>query len=279
VALRTGQFVTSYLPLFDPKQKRSRLDFHVLSGFGGCEPFGGFEFRRWCCGCHVGSLAPKSCRTGATTQHRAQFELTLDRVHLSGTLTSMHAIRWCVGCVVGILAGYLSLSIIVTLAYALPRAIMYATRGFVGWSVSRFYLIGASAYAGLLLVVLLIAHWIADPEALLVGAVLPITPMLVNVKKLKADVDERLRKALVISSRNTPNWVTNREKPPLRLTVVKMFFHLTGSYPCSRCKRSFKSADWLKWIGEEPTVDLLWSGALCLNCFSEMHEELTGRPF
>lgn len=166
----------------------------------------------------------------------------------------MQALRFIVGIGLGVPVGYLSLSLIAALAYALPRAISNAACGVVGWSVSRFYLVTTSAYAGLLLGVLLIAHWFADREGLLLGAMLPITAMLVNVRKLKADVDERLKKALVISSRNTPSWATNGEKPPFRLTVVKMFFHLKGAYPCSRCKRSFKSADWRKWIGQEPTA-------------------------
>ena len=131
----------------------------------------------------------------------------------------MQALRFIVGLGLGVPAGYLSLSLIAAFAYALPRAIFNAARGVVGWSVSRFYLVTASAYAGLLLVVLLIAHWFADREGLLVGAMLPITAMLVNVKKLKADVDERLRKALVISSRNPPSWATNREN---RLSVSRL---------------------------------------------------------
>src|SRR5580692_5756547 len=101
----------------------------------------------------------------------------------------MQVLRWCVGVLLGSLVGYLSLSLIAAFTYALPRAVLNAARGFVSWRVSRFYLIGAFAYAGVLLVVVLIAHWFADLEGFLVGALLPIIPMLANVKKLQADVD------------------------------------------------------------------------------------------
>lgn len=107
-----------------------------------------------------------------------------------------HAIRWCVGCVLGLLAGYPSLNLVAAFVYALPRAVLNAARGFASWSVSRFYLIGAVAYAGLLLVVVVIAYWFAvDPGALLFGALLRIIPMLATLKNLKGDVDERLGKA------------------------------------------------------------------------------------
>src|SRR5712692_8416040 len=101
----------------------------------------------------------------------------------------MHIFRWCVGGVLGLLAGYLSLSLLAVFAYALPRAVSNAARGFVRWSVSRFYLGGALIYAGLLLVVALIVHWLAaDLSGVLFGAFVAIIPMLSNLKELQADV-------------------------------------------------------------------------------------------
>ena len=91
----------------------------------------------------------------------------------------------------------MSLSLIAAFAYALPRAVFNAVRGFAGWSVSRFYLRGALAYGGILVVVVLIAYRFADLEGFLVGILLLIAPMLANVKRLRADVNERLGKAPV----------------------------------------------------------------------------------
>jgi hypothetical protein len=100
---------------------------------------------------------------------------------------------------------------------SLPRAVSNASRGFVGWSVSRSYLLGAFAYAGLLLFVVLVAYWLGvDLRAFLFGALLPIISMLANVKKLRCDVDERLSKALAgdLVSNELPSWTT-RSKPRL----------------------------------------------------------------
>jgi len=129
----------------------------------------------------------------------------------------MHIFRWIVGIVLGLPAGYLSLSFLATFAYALPRAVSNAARGFVGWSVSRSYLLGAFAYAGLLLFVVLVAYLLrVDLRAFLFGALLPIISMLANVKRLRHDVDEGLSKALAgdLVSDELPSWTT-RSKPRL----------------------------------------------------------------
>ena len=120
----------------------------------------------------------------------------------------MYVLRWMVRIVLGFLVGYLSLSLVAALFYALPRAVSNAARGFVGWGVSRFYLLGALAYAAVLLVVVLIAYCFVGLEHLLVGALLPIVPMVMTVKKLQADVDERLGKALIVgpSCKEPPSW-------------------------------------------------------------------------
>lgn len=123
----------------------------------------------------------------------------------------MHIFRWCVGGLLGLLAGYLSLSLMAAIAYALPRAVSNAARGFVRWNVSRFYLGGALIYAGLLLVVTLIAHWLAaDLPGFLFGASVAIIPMLSTLKNLRADVDERLGKALAVdpTCKKLPIWTT-----------------------------------------------------------------------
>lgn len=127
----------------------------------------------------------------------------------------MHIFRWCVGGVLGLLVGYLSLSLLAALAYALPRAVSNAAHGFVRWNVSRFYLGGALVYVGLLFAVALIAHWLAaDLGGLLFGAFVAIVPMLSNLRKLQGDVDERLGKALTVDPtfRELPIWVLRRRK-------------------------------------------------------------------
>ena len=121
--------------------------------------------------------------------------------------------RWCVGGVLGLLAGYLSLSVLAVFAYALPRAVSNAARGFVAWNVSRFYLGGALIYSGLLFVVALIAHRLPTYfPGFIVGALLPILPMLLNLKELQADVDERLaRAALDPAYKELPSWSKRRK--------------------------------------------------------------------
>lgn len=127
----------------------------------------------------------------------------------------MHIFRWCVGGILGLLTGFLSLSLLAAFAYALPRAVSNAARGFVRWNASRFYLCGALVYAGLLLVVAPIAHWLAvDLGGLLFGSFVAIIPMLSNLRKLQADVDERLGRALAVdlTCKDLPTWTIRWRK-------------------------------------------------------------------
>lgn len=73
--------------------------------------------------------------------------------------------------------------------------------------------------------------------------------------------------------------MTERSKPPRRLYVLKFICFITGYYPCAKCRKYFKRRDWVKWQGEEPSVWLLWSGPLCLDCFSEGSTDRYGYDF
>jgi uncharacterized membrane protein YesL len=105
----------------------------------------------------------------------------------------VHIFRWCLGALLGFLVGFLSLSVLAALLYALPRAVVSAVKGLARWNVSRFYLVGALAYAVVVGLTLLIAHLLhADVGGLILGFIVASIGKLANLSELKADVDRRL---------------------------------------------------------------------------------------
>jgi len=131
------------------------------------------------------------------------------------SLEVMHIVRWCVGAAVGLIAGFILLSILAVFLYALPRAVLNAARGLVRWNVSGFYLVGALAYAGALLLVALPSYWLpVDRGGLIFGLAMATIAKLANLRALRSDVDRRLAKHLVTSKRKElPIWA-NRWRSP-----------------------------------------------------------------
>jgi hypothetical protein len=105
----------------------------------------------------------------------------------------MHIFRWCLGALLGFLLGFLSLSILAVLLYALPRAVFSAVKGFAQWNASRFYFVGVFAYAIVVVLILLVARLLqADAGGLILGFIVASLGKLANLRELKTDVDRRL---------------------------------------------------------------------------------------
>ena len=126
----------------------------------------------------------------------------------------MSIIRWVTGFLWGIAATFLFVTILATVLYAIPRAVVNALRGFVTWRPVGFFLLVALAYTGIWLSVNWLGRWLSGSEgAFVAGFVLAAIGTLVNLRHFRTDVDERLYRNLVGQSERTqlPAWAERYE--------------------------------------------------------------------
>ena len=127
----------------------------------------------------------------------------------------MGIVRWVVGFLWGVAATFLVITILATVLYAVPRAVVNAVQGFVRWRPAGFFVLIAFVYAGIWLLINWIGHWLEGSDGpFFAGFVLAGIGSLASLRHFRTDVDERLYRNLVIQRGHAqlPRWAAVRSR-------------------------------------------------------------------
>jgi len=69
-----------------------------------------------------------------------------------------------------------------------------------------------------------------------------------------------------------------KRRPPVLAYLAKLACYIGRSYRCSNCLKWIPSSYWTDLGMKEPSVDLLWAGLMCLECFQAAEAKWKAQP-